>query len=95
MLKMRRKLQTCSERDQEITEGPTNMIFAWNNVAPDPVRNNWSYHGNNRLRKIVTLVQKGEAKPLQPCESSSSSSINISYSIFSIVLIREFLKLFT
>ena len=90
---MKRKLQTCNVRDQEITEGPLNMIFAWNNVAPDPTRNNWSYHGNNRLRKTVTLLQKGEAKQSQPCESSAASSITIPYSIVGMVLLREAFKI--
>lgn len=55
LLKIKRKLQTCDKYDQDIRDGSTFMIFAWNNEDP---RNdlNWQYHGFNRRIKTALLL---------------------------------------
>jgi hypothetical protein len=66
---MIRKLHTCDTNDQDIKDGSTFMIFAWHKDDPDSTKNNWQYHGRNRIIKTALLLDFKE-KNLQEQDNS-------------------------
>lgn len=57
MIKMTRKLDTCDrDHDLAILEETNYLIFAWNDVDPKGGKNDWKYHGKNRIKSAQYLL---------------------------------------
>jgi hypothetical protein len=57
MLKYKRKLETCDRQyDRPITEGTNFVLFAWNDADPVTGKDDWDYHGKNRLSRVILLL---------------------------------------
>lgn len=57
MLKIKRKLHTCDEKDDfDIKLETQRLIFAWSDQDPDSLNLDWMYHGPNRRIKSAVLL---------------------------------------
>ncbi|CAF0950126.1 unnamed protein product, partial [Brachionus calyciflorus] len=74
MLKFKRKLNTCDEKDDLLIDENTKyLLFAWNDNDPSPNEGKWAYHGTNRIIKNQKLL-KTSIKIADECSGDSNSS---------------------